>query len=103
MQKQSGQDWKKFYAKILLKKSDEHKFGSLVRLLIGPPFLKTEDILKGVKNIRKVSCQLKNIRKVSSQLKNIRKVSSQLKNITKCPSSQLKNLRKMSSQLKNMY
>lgn len=40
-------------------KSDEPKFGSFVRLMIGLPFLKTEDILKGVKNIRKVSSQLK--------------------------------------------
>ena len=45
--------------KYYLKKSDEPKFGSFVRLMIELPFLKTEDILKGVKNIRKVSSQLK--------------------------------------------
>ena len=38
--------------KYYSKKSDKPKFGSFVRLLIGLPFSKTEDILKEEKNIR---------------------------------------------------
>ena len=37
------------------KKSSEQKFGSFIRLIIGLPFLKVEDIPRGIRNIEKVA------------------------------------------------